>query len=112
MKNHGNSRGAKSGSLCTLPVNDKNKHTSSDNEIRPKAFPIVFLQHDEEDAMQTIHITSRHSDIAVTIYFRWFLRTSYIVLLLKAFAFTLVPFHFFAASAVFDEIEAEFFCLA
>ena len=43
-------QGAKSGSLSTLPVNE-NKHTWSDKEIGPRAFPIVFIQHDKENAM-------------------------------------------------------------
>ena len=50
-KNHGNSRGAKSGFLSTLPENE-NKHTCSEKEIRPRAFrAIVFLQHDKENTM-------------------------------------------------------------
>ena len=49
-KNYGNSRGAKSGSISTLPVNE-NKHSCSDRIIRPRAFPVVFLQHDAENTM-------------------------------------------------------------
>ena len=88
-----NSRGAKSGSIMALPVNE-NKHTSSD--IKSKGISYSLLQHDAENS---IHITILHFNIAVTI-----LRRSHIVLLLRAFANCSASTRLFVA-AVFDEID-------